>query len=363
MAEGPHNTDNSRWSGWYVLTTSDPKHLEDLIAQANAVTPGQYDSFCPYTSLPEETGVKGSEGMMSLRAALRRYDFVRVPKTYREHRFVSDVMRWNNSSVDSIYILRNSDRKPAKVSSSQLNLMKANCDALLIKPEGISTSKLRVGQKISLTGTPFDAEDGTERECIIQSIGRKRGGRVELRVEMTLFNVRFSNLLITYEDSGAAAKSSGMVYDNQQKLLAIFRRKINNKETASSRRKDEQTLQEIFDNRVIDLPEGAMNRHHLALMLICARMMNSAKGIAQYTGLVNAELDILSRVRESKAATDSRAWLHIAMFIATGKPHFRNMAKAYIRQYNPKSTYLQQFVRQSCKVAGEKWIGLRRQRK
>ena len=36
--------------------------------------------------------------------------------------------------------------------------------------------------------------------------------------------------------------------------------------------------------------------------------------------------------------------------------------KAYIRQYNPKSTYLQQFVKQSCKTAGERWIGLKKKR-
>ena len=33
-------------------------------------------------------------------------------------------------------------------------------------------------------------------------------------------------------------------------------------------------------------------------------------------------------------------------------PEFKN--------YNPKSTYLQQFVKQSCKTAGERWIGLRK---
>lgn len=103
-----------------------------------------------------------------------------------------------------------------------------------------------------------------------------------------------------------------------------------------------------------------MSRHHMALMLICARLMGDEKALQQYVGLVDAELGDLSRLRESKAATDSRAWLHIGMFIATGKPHFRNLAKAYIKNYNPKSTYLQQFVKQSCKTAGERWIGLRK---
>ena len=363
MANTPHDIEEQKWSSWYVLTTSNPKHLEELIAQANALNPGQYDSFCPYIRLPNESGGSTADSQFSLRAALRRYDFVRFSERVSEQQFVATVSEWSRSSVNSILFLRNGDRTNAKVSNGQLNRMRACCDAELVKPENLSLSDLKKGDEINLVGTPFDAEGDEHRKCTVRSITRKRGGLVELRVEMTLFNVKFPNLTITLEDGGASKKASDLVYDAQQKLLAIFRRKTNNKETEATRRQDEKTLQTIFENRSIVLPEGAMSRHHLALMLICARMMNDAKALQQYIGLVQAELNDLSRIRESKAATDSRAWLHIAMFIATGKPHWRNLAKAYIKNYNPKSTYLQQFVKQSCKTAGERWIGLRKKRK
>lgn len=362
MANTPHNIEEN-WSNWYVLTTSNPNHLEDLIAQANAQNPGQYDSYCPYTRLPEETGVGATDGQYSLRAALRRYDFVRISKTISEHQFRAVVSEWNRSSVNSIFFLRNGDHTIARVTTGQLNRMRAFCDSVLINPEVLSLRDLKKGDEVSLAGTPFDVEGDEHRKCIVQSVTRRRGGLIELRVEMTLFNVRFSNLTITLEDGGACKKASDLVYDAQQKLLAIFRRKINNKETEATRRQDEKTLQAIFDNRTIALPEGAMSRHYMALMLICARLMGDEKALQQHVGLVDAELGDLSRLRESKAATDSRAWLHIAMFIATGNPHFRNQAKAYIRQYNPKSTYLQQFVRQSTKTAGEHWIGLKKKHK
>lgn len=364
MAEETRCTDNGRWSNWYVLTTSNPKHLEDIIAQENAVCPDSYDSFCPYTSLPQESGGDEADGSrLSLRAALRRYNFVRIPKATDRQKFFAAVSQWSRSSVSSILFLRRGDGVVAQVTPRQLDMMKASCDAVLIKPEEISARELKVGQTIRLTNSPFDGDGEEGRECVIQAINRKKGGRIELRVELTLFNIKFSNLTVTYEDPGAGDKSSNVVYDAQQKLLAIFRRKTNNKETEASRRKDEQTLKDVFESRTIVMPEGAMRRHHLALMLICARMMNDQKALLQYTGLVNVELTDLSRIRESKAATDSRCWLHIAMFIATGEPHFRNQAKAYIRKYAPKSTYLQQFVRQSCKTAGERWIGLRKKRK
>ena len=359
----PHDIEATEWSSWYVLTTSNPKHLEELIAQANALTPGQYDSYCPYTRLPEESGSIVADSQCSLRAALRRYDFVRIPKTTSEQQFMATVAEWSRSSVNAILFLRNGDKTNAKVTNGQLNRMRACCDAELIRPENLSLRDLKKGDEISLDGTPFAAEGDEHRKCIVRSITRKKGGLIELRVETTLFNVRFPNLTITLEDGGASKKASDMVYDVQQKLLAIFRRKTNNKETDATRQQDEKTLQAIFDNRSLVLPEGAMSRHYLALMLICARMINEEKPLHQYIALVNAELNDLSRIRESKAATDSRAWLHIAMFIATGKPHWRNLAKAYIKNYNPKSTYLQQFVKQSCKTAGERWIGLRKKRK
>lgn len=362
MANTLHDIEEQKWSSWYVLTTSNPKHLEDLIAQANVLNPGQYDSYCPYSRLPEESG-SSADSQLSLRAALRRYNFVRISKTVSEQKFMTTVSEWSRSSVNSILFLRNGDHTNAKVSNDQLNRMRACCDAELIKPENLSLRDLKKGDEISLAGTPFAAEGDEHRKCIIHSVTRKKGGLVELRVEMTLFNVRFPNLTITLEEGGASKKASDLVYDAQQKLLAIFCRKTNNKETEATRLQDEKTLQAIFDNRAIALPEGAMNRHYLALMLICARMTNDMKALQQYIALVNAELNDLSCLRESKAATDSRAWLHIAMFIATGNPHFRNLAKAYIKNYNPKSTYLQQFVKQSCKTAGERWIGLRKKRK
>ena len=363
MSETAHRRDDGRWGDWYVLTTSNPKHLEELIAQENAVGTCRLDSYCPYTSLPDESAAEHAASGLSLRSALRRYDFVRIKAEQGEHQLLTVVAEWNRTSAAAIRILRRGDRRPAHVTQRQLDVMRASCDAWFIKPESLDVHDLKVGQTIRLTGTPFDTEDGQERECVIQSIRRKKGGRIELTVETTLFNVRFPHLQVTYEDPGAAGRSSCMVYDAQQKLLAVFRRKINNKETEASRRKDEETLRELFADRATVMPEGAMRRHYLALMLICARLLGDRQGISQYSGLVSAELRDLERIRESKAATDSRCWLHIAMFIATGQPHWRNQAKAYIKNYNPKSTYLQQFVKQSCKTAGERWIGLRKKQK
>lgn len=349
-----------RWSSWYVLTTRNPKHLEDLIAQDNLMNGGLYDCYCPYTVIPDEGKEAKEDGKYSLRAVLKCYVFVRTVKNLDEHQFVSTISGWNRDSSNTTFFLRNADGLNAKVSQRQLNIMKAYCDKVLIKPENIDVENLRTGQKISLSKIPLG---DSHQEGTIQSVKRKKGGIVELRVEINLFNVKFSNLLITLENQSNGNGNSRQIYDAQQKLLNIFRRKVNNKETEATKQHDEQMLQEIMRTGNLSLPEGAMRRHHLALMLICARLMGNEDAIRQYTGMVKGLLAELAPLRESKAATDSRAWLHVALFIATGQPLYRDLAKTYIRLHNPRSTYLVQFVKQSCKTAGEKWIGLKKKHK
>lgn len=363
MANTPENINtgngDNKWSLWYVLTTRNPKHLEDLVNQENATNECQYECYCPFTSLPLEETKANNDESYSLRAALRRYVFVRFSRSLEEQHFFATISEWSHSSADSIFFLRNGDGDKARVSNTQLNIMKAHCDSVLIKPESLSVGDLRVGQKINLSKTPFGESN---QEGTIQSVKRKRGGMVELRIEVTLFNVKFSNLLITFENNDGGS-SSRLVYDSQQKLLAIYRRKVNAKETEASRKHDDQMLQDILRTANLAFPDGAMKRHHLALMLICARLMDNADALRQFTGMVKGQLAELAPLRESKAATDSRAWLHIALFIATGEPQYRDLAKSYIRIHNPKSTYLIQFVKQSCKTAGERWIGVKKKRK
>jgi hypothetical protein len=203
---------------------------------------------------------------------------------------------------------------------------------------------LKKGDEISLAGTPFAAEGDEHRKCIVRSVTRKKGGLVELRVEMTLFNVRFPNLTITLEDGGASKKASDLVYDAQQKLLAIFRRKTNNKETEATRKQDEKTLQAIFDNRAIALPEGAMSRHYLALMLICAHLCRYTADEEQLRENLLATLSDINQRSESKAATDTRAYLWIALYISTQNPVYRDALKQYVRDHQPKSQKLRSFV-------------------
>ena len=52
MANTPLDIEEQKWSSWYVLTTSNPKHLEDLIAQADNLQEQGLSGFV-YTQLSD----------------------------------------------------------------------------------------------------------------------------------------------------------------------------------------------------------------------------------------------------------------------------------------------------------------------
>ena len=152
---------SEEWSNWYVLTTHNPHHLENLIEEENKKCVC-YECYCPYTALPKESS-DYKEYQYSLRAALRKYVFVRLSKTIKEGDFAVTVSKWNSTSTDTIFFLRNSFNVKATVSSKELDIMKAGCNELLFKPHATpSVHNLKVGQEIELSNTPFADSD---RKC------------------------------------------------------------------------------------------------------------------------------------------------------------------------------------------------------
>jgi hypothetical protein len=120
---------------------------------------------------------------------------------------------------------------------------------------------------------------------------------------------------------------------------------------------DSKTLQSIFEKRDTPFPEGAMKRHFLALMLICSHLMRKEEDTQRFIKQVQQELAEIAKLCESKAATDTRAYLHIALYIATGEPQYRQLAKTYISKYQPSSPYLRQLVSTSAKRPASKYLG------
>lgn len=314
--------------------------------------------FVPYTAMASVgASDEHSVGGISLRSALRRYIFV----DGSEIRLQRLMLEWNQSFPDKLFFLKNDSDNYARIKQSDMDKLQKAClgDSLQFDLS-VSMGNVQPGQKIKLVNTPFENKD---YEYEVVSVDKKAGGTVELQVKMVMFGIEFDKITVTYNDTIDSDANGTLVYVSQTRLLDIFRRRVNNKETPVSKYEDKKTLSDIFSHRDTVYHEGSMKRHFLALMLICAHLMADEAGVARFREAVEKELADISRIRESKAATDTRAYLHIALYIATGEAKYRALAKAYVRKYDPSSAYLRKFVSTMSKYEAAKVVGPKARKK
>lgn len=350
---------------WRILLATDPRRVEARLTEVNmleekANREPAFSLFVPYSVLgTNATEQEFSKEHFSLRSALRRYLFVKGDESLLE----TLMLEWNRSFDDKTFFLYSNkeEKRKARISQQEVEALKRACgDEQVRLNMPLLLSELKVGQKIPLTGTPFAIKDAT---YTLLDIKRKRGGIVELQVELTLFNVTFPNLFVTYLDSSDKNVQATLVASAQKKLLDVFKHRVSGKHTELSDFEAAKTLRSIYAKRDTPFPDGAMKRHFLALMLICAHLLGEEAATNTYLAEVQEELSAIAKLRESKAATDTRAYLHIALYIATGNPLYRQLAKTYIQKYHPSSPYLCQFVSTSAKRQAAKYLGPKARKK
>ena len=310
-----------------------------------------FSLFVPYTTLGTPKELDLSKEHFSLRSALRRYLFVKG----EEKRLETLLREWNRTYDDKTFFLRSDRVHRSRISERDMETLKTVCGNEQVSLDmPLLLSEMEKGQKIPLVGTPFDIKDATYK---LLDVKRKRGGIVELQVELTLFNVTFQNLFVTYLDPVDKNAHATLVATAQRKLLDIFKRRVGGKRTEVTDHEARKALQSLFAKCDTPFPDGAMKRHFLALMLICAHLLADEEGTGRFTAEVRSELAEIAKLRESKAATDTRAYLHIALYIATGEPQYRQLAKTYVQKYKPGSPYLCQFVGTASKRQAGKFLG------
>ena len=348
---------------WLVLLATSPVRAEHRLQQQNMQEekddhPAPFQLFVPYTAMqPNSSEDQPHDEELSLRSALRRYVFVNG----NEHLLESLMTEWNRLFADKLYFMKNGAGNNARIKQSDMDRLRKAClgnSNEIGLP--VSIGNVKPGQRISLVNTPFEKED-CEYEVV--SVKKKSGGIVELQVKMKLFSIDFDHITITYCDTDDCSSNAELVSSSQRKLLDILRRRVNRKGTPITEYEDQKTLNDIFSHHDTLFPEGAMKRHFLALMLICAHLQNDETSVGNYREAVEKELDKISHICESKAATDTRAYLHVALYIATGEAKYREQAKAYVRKYNPSSLYLRKFISTMSKREASRFLGPKARKK
>ena len=360
MADETENTETTtpdqgtaggKTKDWLVITTRNPEMVLYFIdrenlrqqykrSESHKKTILAYSPFVGESSLNREF----AENALSLRYALRRYMFVQLHGLTKSA-FDNLLWEWNRSGDHHsmfLYPDKESKDKPSAISQNDLDRLKAICgDDRVTFELPTSFDQIRENDEIPLSHTPFEHEGATYK--VIGATQKK--GKVELQIELKMFGMTFPNLFVTYERGFNTKRYSALISSMQEKILAILKRRINKKQNLVSKFEDKRTLQSIYEMRTQVIPDGTMKRHFMAAMMLCAYMLGEKEQlVAVHLPQVMQELESIRSQGKSKAATSTCAYMHAALYLVTGDVEYRNLAKQYIAEHQPKNRLLHQFV-------------------
>lgn len=207
-------------------------------------------------------------------------------------------------------------------------------------------SSIEATDRVKITSGPFAGH-----EASVVRVQLSHGAiQLDLAVELLsgVMNIRMCNVdkdkvTILTRNSADAIRTDFIEY-TQNHLLTILEHRVRRVDDPDTNRQDADMLTRLYRYRNHEVRNEAARNHFLALMLICAHL---CRYTAEETALRNRLLEVLEETNlrsESKAATDTRTYLWIALYISTHAPAYRDAAKQYVRDYQPKSIKLRRFV-------------------
>ena len=365
MDNGQQNAITETAPHWYVLTTLDPQKAEkclleeELSCEGKPSQQGRFQFFIPYQFLKLRHAPSTSEaGRTTLphgrthvaannetRSILRRYIFIRAHESELVKYLGGEWNRWTRGRIQ-FYL--DGHKNKVTVADRMMGKFIEACSDMRLRFEVLPPIEgLTAGEEVILNTTAFRGE-----KARVLSIDHTSRG-ICLSLGLQLFSgsmvIRLSGLTegdILREGQQKSPIDGSHLIDNvQRRLLTILSRKVNGKQTPETQKRDQEALVELFNYRFHHFDNDAARRHFLALMLICARLLRDHVGQSELTQAALAELDAINAKPTAKAATDVRAYLHVALCIATGQPSYRDAAKEYVREYQPKSQALRRFVK------------------
>lgn len=358
---------------WFVLTTFDPKDAEEQLRRENirrddagqpafkAVVPtqflkrrvsrefpGEFEDIAQDDLAADPRNCNAVRQNNELRSALRRYLFLFGKESEIACFLEGD---WNKFHHNRIQFFRDAERRrayvPQKTMDEFVRMLADRCLSFELSP---ALDTLRRGEPIRFRNNAFAGRTAYVVDSRRTSHGHVVTVELDLignRLRMKVHNVRDEDIIHLDGERTKYARNNELIKSHQHKLLAVLRRRINRKETEESRMEDLLTLNTIYATRFrrFETSETVSYRHFTAQMLICVCLLHDTDEISAYTSRAMYELSEINRQSESKAATDVRARLHAALFLATGKPEYRANARTYIREHQPKSDSLKSLVR------------------
>lgn len=335
---------------WFVLTSLEMNNFKEWLVAENVKRLGKgrnaVEPFFPSDFLKGEDNAASKTAMSAnshaLASDLSRFAFVKAKE--------EDIEELVNEETRLRFRLRHytdTDGRKAVVPSG---MMRDFFDACL-KYRGFfeivpPIQGIEANDKVKIKSGPFAGQQA--------SVVRVQHSKGEIQLELVLelvngaISIKMSNVDRSQVDiigrSAVDAIRTDFIEYTQTHLLDIMEHRVKGVEDENVKRQDVAMLTRLFRYRNHQVENNAAQTHFLALMLICAHLCHHT---TEEKLLKQKALDYLAEINKkspSKAATDIRAYLWVALYVATREPSYREAAKQYVRDFQPKSERLRQFV-------------------
>lgn len=253
---------------------------------------------------------------------------------------------WNLAFSNRLRHYLDPERKHATVSDRMMQDFFEAC----LKYRGYfevipSIENIEAMDRVLIKSGPFAGH-----EASVVKVNHSKGTiHLELAIPMVsnIMTIRMEHVgrdQVAILDPGAAdAIRTDFIEYTQSHLLTILEHRIKRIEDKEVNLRDAETLTRLFRYRNHHVENEAARNHFLALMLICAHLSHSSSE-RELRERALESLAAINRRSESKAATDTRTYLWIALYVSTHEPTYRDSAKQYVRDHQPKSGALRRFV-------------------
>ena len=354
---------------WHVLTHLDMNRFKRWLDTENArrLDEGCYllEPFYPYDFLSQRkmhtlettVNVKGREKMV-VEEAVTHEDFQNLVFLRGVQHDIDAIVNgsWNQSFLVRLHYYHDADGNHATVPDKEMKEFFDNC----IRYRGFfevcpSVREIVSLDRVEILSGPFAGHEAD----VVRATHSKGSVHLELNVQIAsgILTVKMKNVRssqVARLDSGFSGKiHDDFIERSQNKILSVFEHRVKRINDAVTRQADVRKLNQVFHYNQYSVENRSAHAHFRALMLICAHLRHDRQAEATLRDEVLSLLEDINRSSPSKADTDTRTYLWIALYVSTGVPTYREAAKDYVKTHDPKSRKLRKFVslmRQGKKV-------------
>lgn len=338
---------------WFAMTSPDPESVEENLLRENdrRKTAGKdtFQFFIPYQFL--ERRIAGDDAFddedredprstasirenNGFRAALKRYVFIRSDEKELKELLTGEQTK---DSFRSLWKLRDKDKKHITVPAPEMEqFINACCDIHLKFEVCPALPDLKKNEKVKLNVDGFKG-----REAWVIDV-KQVHDTMELVCGFYIFHdtavLKLRHLgpedVIVRHDKSSSARENNhykVVEDIQRKLFNVMEHRLHPGDlTDAVRHRDAVTLEKLDSYRYREFDTLSLKAKHCALMLLCMHLSGDAYGKLQFAGRARALLDEIGKKQEDKRPKDVAAYLHFALYMATGDMSCHELVRSHL---------------------------------